>query len=300
MGCQERCRLGGSSCADQPVLGVCPRAAGGLPQRPRGPRPPSGDEWQETLVVWQGRPACALAVSVDHAGWGGWGGGSTTGDGGADLLPGRGTVRRQWAAGRASGAAGPRWPRAGRASPCSRVTKQQALGAGLADGVARESVQARRRGFGRAARCPSGSHTRDSPGSTLAGRDRPGEAGGNRFPREGETMSALAARGIRKSFGRRQVLAGVDLQVGAGQLVAVVGEDGTGKTTLLRILAGDLRPDAGSVAIDGRPGYCPQISTRSASFHNASVCGCCVTGHRFSGLAHWPGRRKIRWPVGRG
>jgi ABC-type multidrug transport system ATPase subunit len=73
-----------------------------------------------------------------------------------------------------------------------------------------------------------------------------------------ETMSALAARGIRKSFRRRQVLAGVDLEVAAGELVAVVGENGTGKTTLLRILAGDLRPDAGSVAIGGRPGYCPQ------------------------------------------
>jgi ATPase subunit of ABC transporter with duplicated ATPase domains len=48
------------------------------------------------------------------------------------------------------------------------------------------------------------------------------------------------------------------LEVAAGELVAVVGENGTGKTTLLRILAGDLRPDAGSVAIDGRPGYCPQ------------------------------------------
>jgi len=71
-------------------------------------------------------------------------------------------------------------------------------------------------------------------------------------------MTALAARGIRKSFGRRQVLTGVDLEVAAGELVAVVGENGTGKTTLLRILAGDLRPDAGSVAIDGRPGYCPQ------------------------------------------
>src|SRR3989440_12408284 len=71
-------------------------------------------------------------------------------------------------------------------------------------------------------------------------------------------MSALAARGIRKSFRRRQVLAGVDFEVAAGELVAVVGENGTGKTTLLRILAGDLRPDAGSVAIDGRPGYCPQ------------------------------------------
>jgi ABC-2 type transport system ATP-binding protein len=71
-------------------------------------------------------------------------------------------------------------------------------------------------------------------------------------------MTALAAMGIRKSFGRRQVLAGVDLAVAPGELVAVVGENGTGKTTLLRILAGDLRPDTGSVTIAGRPGYCPQ------------------------------------------
>ncbi|MBV9093708.1 MAG: ABC transporter ATP-binding protein [Streptosporangiaceae bacterium] len=71
-------------------------------------------------------------------------------------------------------------------------------------------------------------------------------------------MTALAARGIRKSFGRRRVLAGVDLDVAPGELVAVVGENGTGKTTLLRILAGDLRPDAGTVAIAGGLGYCPQ------------------------------------------
>jgi ABC-2 type transport system ATP-binding protein len=71
-------------------------------------------------------------------------------------------------------------------------------------------------------------------------------------------MTALAARGIRKSFGRRQVLAGLDLEVATGELTAVVGENGTGKTTLLRILAGDLRPDAGSVTVAGRPGYCPQ------------------------------------------
>jgi ABC-2 type transport system ATP-binding protein len=71
-------------------------------------------------------------------------------------------------------------------------------------------------------------------------------------------MSALAAQGIRKSFGRRQVLNGLDLDVASGELVAVVGENGTGKTTLLRILAGDLRPDAGSVTVAGRPGYCPQ------------------------------------------
>lgn len=73
-------------------------------------------------------------------------------------------------------------------------------------------------------------------------------------------MGALAARGIRKSFGRRQVLAGLDLEIAPGEMVAVVGENGTGKTTLLRILAGDLRPDAGTVAIWGRPGYCPQTA----------------------------------------
>jgi ABC-2 type transport system ATP-binding protein len=71
-------------------------------------------------------------------------------------------------------------------------------------------------------------------------------------------MNALAARGVCKSFGRRRVLDGVDLRVAPGELVAVVGENGTGKTTLLRILAGDLRPDSGTVAIGGRLGYCPQ------------------------------------------
>lgn len=71
-------------------------------------------------------------------------------------------------------------------------------------------------------------------------------------------MTALRARGIQKSFGRRRVLAGLDLEIAAGELVAVVGENGTGKTTLLRVLAGDLRPDAGTIVIGGRPGYCPQ------------------------------------------
>jgi len=71
-------------------------------------------------------------------------------------------------------------------------------------------------------------------------------------------MAVLAARGVCKSFGRRRVLTGLDLDVAPGEMVAVVGENGTGKTTLLRILAGDLRPDAGTVTIGGRPGYCPQ------------------------------------------
>lgn len=78
-------------------------------------------------------------------------------------------------------------------------------------------------------------------------------------------MTALEALGIRKSFGRRQVLAGLDLDIAAGEMVAVVGENGSGKSTLLRILAGDLRPDAGAVTIQGRLGYCPQTAVLDES-----------------------------------
>lgn len=68
----------------------------------------------------------------------------------------------------------------------------------------------------------------------------------------------LAVTGVRKSYGKRSVLRGVDLEVGGGEVVGVVGENGAGKTTLLRILCGQLRPDAGSVEVSGRLGYCPQ------------------------------------------
>ena len=71
-------------------------------------------------------------------------------------------------------------------------------------------------------------------------------------------MNVLEAHGIRKWFRGHTVLAGVDLEIAAGELVAVVGENGSGKSTLLRILAGDLRPDRGSVLTCGQAGYCPQ------------------------------------------
>ncbi|OXY88567.1 hypothetical protein BEK98_41885 [Streptomyces diastatochromogenes] len=56
------------------------------------------------------------------------------------------------------------------------------------------------------------------------------------------TQTALRARGVRKAFGKRFVLAGVDLTIRPGQIVGIVGENGAGKTTLLRIRCGDLRP----------------------------------------------------------
>ena len=65
-------------------------------------------------------------------------------------------------------------------------------------------------------------------------------------------MNAVRCTGVRKSFARTEALRGVDLDVTAGSLVAVLGPSGCGKTTLLRVIAGFERPEAGSVAVGDR------------------------------------------------
>ena len=70
-------------------------------------------------------------------------------------------------------------------------------------------------------------------------------------PTPTDIPKGIAAKGIHKSFGPRVVLAGVDLEVQAGTMTAVLGPSGCGKTTLLRILAGFDDPDAGVVQIGG-------------------------------------------------
>jgi len=62
----------------------------------------------------------------------------------------------------------------------------------------------------------------------------------------------LALRGVRKSYGARQVLAGVDLDLSAGEYVAIMGESGAGKSTLLNLIAGLEPPDAGSIRFEER------------------------------------------------
>ena len=63
--------------------------------------------------------------------------------------------------------------------------------------------------------------------------------------------SAISAVGLRKDYGDRTVLRGVDVSVSWGQTAVLFGPNGAGKTTLLRTLAGLSRPDAGDVHIAG-------------------------------------------------
>lgn len=81
----------------------------------------------------------------------------------------------------------------------------------------------------------------------------------------------IVARGVRKRFGRLEVLSGVDLDIEPGQVTAIVGPNASGKTTFNKIVLGLVKRDAGDVFFDGqlingdaayreRIGYMPQIA----------------------------------------
>ncbi len=63
----------------------------------------------------------------------------------------------------------------------------------------------------------------------------------------------LSARGLKLAFGGVKAADGIDLDVGAGEFLAIIGPNGAGKTTFINMTTGYLRPQAGAILYDGRP-----------------------------------------------
>lgn len=82
----------------------------------------------------------------------------------------------------------------------------------------------------------------------------------------------MEVRDLDVAYGRRQVLTGINLRVGPGEVLALLGTNGAGKSTLLRAVSGLLRPSAGSVLLAGRDitGQAAHALVRDGLVH---VCG---------------------------
>ncbi len=61
----------------------------------------------------------------------------------------------------------------------------------------------------------------------------------------------IAFEGVRKSFGAKKVLAGLDLEVRTGETMVIIGQSGSGKSVTLKLLIGILAPEAGRILLDG-------------------------------------------------
>ncbi|MBO9577733.1 MAG: ABC transporter ATP-binding protein [Microbacteriaceae bacterium] len=75
------------------------------------------------------------------------------------------------------------------------------------------------------------------------------------------TDALLRTRGLGRSFGRLEVLSGLDLTVRAGEVLGVIGPNGAGKSTLLSLLGGSIPPSAGTIDYDGE-----DVTRRSAQW----------------------------------
>ena len=66
-----------------------------------------------------------------------------------------------------------------------------------------------------------------------------------------ELDKIIDIKGLHKSFGDKKVLEDINLYVRRGEFITLLGPSGCGKTTLLRMIAGFLQPDEGSILMDG-------------------------------------------------
>jgi phospholipid/cholesterol/gamma-HCH transport system ATP-binding protein len=68
---------------------------------------------------------------------------------------------------------------------------------------------------------------------------------------DAQTSAKISVAGLHKAFGAKRVLDGIDIEVGRGESLVIIGGSGTGKSVLIKCILGILRPDAGSIRVDG-------------------------------------------------
>ena len=84
--------------------------------------------------------------------------------------------------------------------------------------------------------------------------------------RTASTPFRLEAHALRKRFGTRRAVDGVDLSVGEGEIVGLLGPNGAGKTVTFYMISGMLQPDSGAITIGGDDvTNLPMASVRSAA-----------------------------------
>jgi rhamnose transport system ATP-binding protein len=119
-------------------------------------------------------------------------------------------------------------------------------------------------------------------------------------------MPVLSLQGIKKHFGGIKALDGVNLDLYAGQVVALIGENGAGKSTAVKIMTGIYRPDDGAILIEGNPVHLTgtqdawrhgvtAVHQETVMFDDLSVAENIFMGHmatRAGGLLDWAGMRE--------
>ncbi|MBI1195312.1 MAG: ATP-binding cassette domain-containing protein [Gammaproteobacteria bacterium] len=95
--------------------------------------------------------------------------------------------------------------------------------------------------------------------------------------------SLVSIRDLKFGYGGRKIFDGVDVEIKRGQVTTIMGPSGTGKTTLLRLIGGQIKPQSGEVVVDGR--HVPKLSRQGLYDLRRRIGLLFQTGALFTGLS---------------
>src|SRR2546425_12426371 len=105
-----------------------------------------------------------------------------------------------------------------------------------------------------------------------------------------QRVPLVELRNIHVAFGGVRAVAGVTIDLYAGEVVGVVGGNGAGKTTLMRTLSGARPPDSGQILVNGQPGAIGNPRDAKALGGETIYQALALAGHRGAPADSFPGR----------